>query len=209
MAQRCFYVPDHRRGGEGTHSTFSSFDMNDGDNDGLLGPQALRDRDPPDRVQVGFPSSPGMRGHSRLVTVCQQPGQQDPSQDLSRSRERPPPATSTWRKRQLPVLVYFLESDVEMNAEHGIDDSRWIRRHCSSRVASATDFDPSSYSEFRQLSESVRVAATTATPSATATTSSSAAAAAATPTQRLHRSLVRPPWARICNSSGRESSRLS
>lgn len=144
------HVPDHRRGSEGPHSNFSSFDMNDGDNDGLLGLQALRDRahsSPGLGPGEGFPSSPGMRGHFSGRNSFTQ--QHDPSQDLSRSRERPPlpqPAQGENASHgSFPFSSTSSNRSVEMNASMESNDSRFgfgaIAR--PELRPAATDFDPS------------------------------------------------------------------
>jgi hypothetical protein len=79
--------------------------MNDGDNDGLLGPRPFVTEPtlPPGPGPGEGPSSPGMRGHfSARNSFTQQPGQQqDPSQDLSRSRERPPSRNQHMEKAEV------------------------------------------------------------------------------------------------------------
>jgi hypothetical protein len=115
--------------------------------------QALRDRahsSPGPGPGEGFPSSPSMRGHfSARNSFTQQPGQlQDPSQDLSRSRERPPlPQPAHGESGSYPFSSNSTSSNrsVEMNASMESTDSRFgfgaIAR--PELRPAATDFDPS------------------------------------------------------------------
>ena len=124
-------MPNLQAPGGGRGDNFGSFAINDGDNDGLLGLQALRDRaqSSPGPVVEGFPtSSPaGLRGH---FTAHHLAGQQQ-EQDRSRPRERPPrsqPANgenSSVGGISLPFSSTSSVRSTDLNTSMDSNDSRY------------------------------------------------------------------------------------